>query len=207
MTHGSSLPISPSMSEVEARQRGGDLLELPALVGVIADLLKEFDAEEPVHKNFKPGIGPFGEPQLVKEIACPLTKQDILARTRRTPDLDVESTWAIEFKVVRPFGDDGKVAESWSQNLLHPYEGNTSLLGDAVKLMASDKYPENCLFAICYEHDPPRVDLEPLLSSFELIANSVMRIPLGSRIEEKRVGLVHPTHQVVRCVAWELGDA
>ena len=37
-----------------------------SLVGQIADLLKEYDRERPVHKTFQPGIGPFGEPQLVK---------------------------------------------------------------------------------------------------------------------------------------------
>ena len=64
--------------------------------------------------------------------------------------------WAVEFKIVRPFGDDGKVAENWSQNLLHPYEGNTSLIGDALKLIGRKDYQRRCLFAICYEHEPPK---------------------------------------------------
>ena len=172
----------------------------------MADTLKCFDAESPVHKTFQPGVGPFGEPQLIKEVALRLKSQGFPARTRKTPDLEIGKMWAIEFKIVRPFGDDGKDAESWSQNLLHPYEGNTSLLGDALKLMGRKDYQRSCLFAICYEHEPPKVNLEPLLSSFELIAGSVMQIPLGRRVEERRGELVHPTHQTLRCVAWELND-
>ena len=38
----------------------------PEVVKLIADILKEFDSERPVHKAFKPGIGPFGEPQIVR---------------------------------------------------------------------------------------------------------------------------------------------
>ena len=106
------------------------------LVSVIADLLKGFDSEYPTHKEFQPGIGPFGEPQLVREIATRLTKQGISAQTHRTPDMDVQDYWAIEFKIVRPFGDNGNKAENWSQNLLHPYEGNVSLIGDAIKLLS-----------------------------------------------------------------------
>lgn len=181
-------------------------MRLSQLVSVVADGLKEFDAERPVHKAYQPGIGPFGEPQLIKEVARRLESKGFPARTRRSPDLELEKTWAVEFKIVRPFGDDGRLAENWSQNLLHPYAGNTSLLGDALKLMKRKDYQHSCLFAVCYEHDPPELDLEPLLSSFELIAESVMGIPLSSRVEDRREGLVHPTHQVLRCMAWELTE-
>ena len=38
-------------------------MELSTIVCNIADVLKIFDSEKPIHKNFNPGIGPFGEPQ------------------------------------------------------------------------------------------------------------------------------------------------
>ena len=179
---------------------------LVEIVSLVADILKDFDSERPTHKSFKPGIGPFGEPQLLIQIAQRLTLKGIPARTRWTPDMDMQGTWAIEFKIVRPFGDNDKEAENWSQNLLHPYEGNVSLIGDAIKLSRLNGYPNKCLFAIGYEHDPPQIDLEPLFSSFELASKSIVDIPLGQRLEERRSGLVHPTHQVVRCLAWELND-
>ncbi len=183
------------------------MVQILELVRAVADTLKEFDAERPVHKAFQPGIGPFGEPQLIKKLSLRLSSQGLDARTHRTPDLAVGSKWAVEFKIVRPYGDDGKIAESWSQNLLHPYDGNTSLIGDALKLMGRTDYRHSCLFAICYEHEPPRIDLEPLLSSFELIARAVKQIPLGQRTEERRGMLVHPEHQTLRCIAWQLVDA
>jgi hypothetical protein len=38
-------------------------------------------------------------------------------RTKRTPDLLIPGAWALEFKLARPFGDNGKEAENWSVNL------------------------------------------------------------------------------------------
>ena len=174
------------------------------IVSLIADILKEFDAERPVHKNFKPGIGPFGEPQLIREVAKRLSSRGVAARTKRTPDLDIENVWAIEAKIVRPFGDNGRQAENWSVNLLHPYEGNTSLVGDALKLSHLDGYKHRCLLVIGFEHHPPKISLDPLLESFEAIVNRVTKVSLGRRLEEKREGLVHPEHQIVRCVGWEV---
>lgn len=177
-------------------------------VGIIADILKDFDNEKPVHKSFQPGIGPFGEPQLVKEIAQRLVRKGFNAWTQRTPDMvvqDGEVTLGIEFKIVRPFGDNGREAENWSVNMLHPFPGNVSLLGDALKLMSLD-YPltSKGLFIIGYEHSPPKINLDPLIFSFEQIARQVMDIPLGNRIEERRMDLIHPEHQVLRCVGWLL---
>jgi hypothetical protein len=39
-------------------------MELDEIVCAVADVLKEFDSEMPIHKSFKAGIGPIGEPQL-----------------------------------------------------------------------------------------------------------------------------------------------
>mgnify|MGYP007135509131 CR=1 FL=1 len=103
-------------------------MQLHDLVNLIADTLKEFDSSGPVFKNFKPGIGPYGEPQLLRN--CRSSK-GCSCRTARTADLMVGAEWALEFKIVRPFGDNGKEAENWSVNLLHPYSGNISAIGDA----------------------------------------------------------------------------
>jgi hypothetical protein len=179
-------------------------MEYSDLLRIIADILKEFDDDKPIHKSFKPGIGPFGEPQIVHLISEKLTGEGIPAKTRRTPDLDIFSEWAIEFKIVRPFGDNGREAENWTVNLLHPYPGNASLIGDALKLIELPNYKHKCLFVIGYEHDPAKISLDPMIDSFELIAQNVMNIKLGKRLEERRIGLVHPEHQVVRCIGWEL---
>ena len=179
-------------------------MEYSEIVKIIADILKEFDLESPVHKTFRPGIGPFGEPQIVQRIANVLASKNIPARTRRTPDLEIDNEWAIEFKILRPFGDNGNEAENWTVNLLHPYPGNASLIGDALKLLEIPDYLKKAVFVIGYEHNPPRINLDPIINSFELITRAVVNIKLGERVEEKRVDLVHPVHQIVRCIGWEL---
>jgi len=179
-------------------------MEYIEIVKTIADILKEYDAEMPVHKAFRPGIGPFGEPQIVGVIAKRLSSRGIAAQTKRTPDLDIQHQWAIEFKIVRPFGDNGKEAENWSVNMLHPYAGNVSLIGDAIKLSKLDTFSYKGLFVIGFEHNPAKISLNPLLDSFESIAKQVMKIDLGERIEQKREELVHSEHQVVRCIGWQL---
>ena len=179
-------------------------MEFVEIVKRIADILKEFDAEMPIHKAFRPGIGPFGEPQIVGVIAQRLSSKGIAAQTKRTPDLDIQHQWAIEFKIVRPFGDNGKEAENWSVNMLHPYAGNVSLIGDALKLSALETFPNKGLFVIGFEHNPAKISLNPLIDSFEAIARQVMKIDLGERIEQEREGLVHSEHQVLRCVGWQV---
>ena len=90
--------------------------------------------------------------------------------------------------------------------MLHPYPGNVSLLGDALKLLQLPRYSRKGLFVIGYEHNPAKIKLDPLIHSFELIARNELNIKLGERIEETRSGLVHPEHQVVRCIGWEVID-
>lgn len=179
-------------------------MEYKELIFTIANILKDFDSQRPTHKNYQPGVGPFGEPQLIKTIATQLTNKGIVSEVKRTPDLKVDNEWAIEFKIVRPFGDNGKEAENWTVNMLHPYTGNVSLIGDAYKLMELTNYTKKGLFVIGYEHNPAIISLNPLIHSFEAIGKNVLGLPIGNRIEERRDNLIHPVHQVVRCIGWEL---
>ena len=179
-------------------------MQLTQFTNTIADVLKEYDGEFPIHKTFQPGIGPFGEPQLVQVIAERLNARGVRAETKRTPDMAVQGEIAVEFKIARPFGDNGKPAENWSVNLLHPYEGNTSLIGDAMKLSDLAGYSQKVLFVIGYEHNPSKISLDPLFDSFEVIMKKVVRIGISERCEEMRMALVHPEHQILRCLSWQL---
>jgi hypothetical protein len=180
-------------------------MDLRTIVQDVADYLQELDSSLPIHKSFRAGIGPFGEPQLIKAISLGLQGKGYICRTRQKPDLEIGiGDWAIEFKIVRPFGDNGLEAENWSVNLLHPYPGNTSSIGDAMKLQSLDDFRRKAVFVIGYEHEPAKISLDPLVASFEKISLDVIGIRLGHRIEETRTGLVHPEHQVVRCFAWEV---
>ena len=182
-------------------------MELEEVVTDIADALVSVDASRVPHRSFQPGVGPYGEPQLVKLIATFLNdirKYHGKVCTRRTPDLLIPNEWAVEFKIARPFGDNGKEAENWSVNLLHPYAGNVSSIGDCYKLLALGGKERKGIVVIGYEHVPCRIDLTPLVESFEIIARTGAHIRLSPRVECRRSGLVHPVHQCVRVFGWEV---
>ena len=182
-------------------------MKLDETISEIADALAQIDANGVPFRMFQPGVGPYGEPQLVKLIAeylNRLPKYRGAVRTKRTPDLLIPNEWAMEFKIARPFGDNGREAENWSVNLLHPYEGNVSTLGDCYKLARLQCAERKAVVVIGYEHLPAKVDLTPLIESFEAVAKYVAGIELSHRVEYRRDRLVHPVHQSVRIFAWEV---
>lgn len=182
-------------------------MELTKLVDDIADSLVAVDRSRVAHKQFQPGVGPYGEREIVRLIKQSLDTQAGyvgLLEIKRNPDLLIRGEWALEFKLARPFGDNGALAEDWSVNLLHPYPGNVSALGDCLKLLGWLGSERRASVVIGFEHDPPQVSLDPLIRAFEVIAAEVLRLQLSSRVEVVRSGLVHPVHQRVRVVAWEV---
>lgn len=185
-------------------------MELSSLVRDIADTLAGIDSTCAPFKHFKTGIGPYGEPQLLGLIRdrlnlLPAYRDSVV--TKRTPDLLLRGYWALEFKIVRPFGDNGKPAEDWSVNLLHPYRGNISAIGDCYKLLELPGLERKAVIVIGFEHSPPQVDLEPLLAAFEAIITCVTKIKIGPRCVATREALVHPVHQQLVVVAWEVVGA
>jgi hypothetical protein len=183
------------------------LMDLIQVVDDFADALVSVDRAGIPFKQFQPGVGPYGEPQVVRAIAHHLNTLDAYrgrARTKRCPDLLIEGFWAIEVKLARPFGDNGREAENWSVNLLHPYEGNVSVIGDCLKLDRLNGHERRAVVVIGYEHTPPRISLTPLLSAFEAVARSVSGIELAARVEARRDCLVHPVHQQLIVVGWEV---
>jgi hypothetical protein len=182
-------------------------IELTKLVSDVSNCLFEIDASGARFKEFQQGVGPFGEPQLVKLIAEKLNqKQEYGGRavTKRSPDLLIRGDWAVEVKIARPFGDNGKEAENWSVNLLHPFPGNVSTIGDCYKLLSYAGQERRAVLVIGFEHDPAMIGLSPLLDAFEVTAQKVCGINLSERSEVRRIGLIHPIHQVFRVVAWEV---
>ena len=182
-------------------------MELRQVVEDVAAALLVVDGCGTAFKQFQPGVGPYGEPQLLNAVARHLNALPAYAASvqiKRTPDLMIPKRWALEFKLARPFGDNGKAAENWSVNLLHPYEGNVSLVGDCLKLQKLGGTERKAAVVIGYEHTPPRISLAPLLEAFELIATRVAGIRLGPRVQVERPGLCHPVHQQLMVAAWEV---
>jgi hypothetical protein len=182
-------------------------MELGEIVDDIAGALVAVDGCGVPFKRFQPGVGPYGEPQLLGAVARHLNSLPAYgggARTKRTPDLLIPGHWALEFKLARPFGDNGNEAEDWSVNLLHPYEGNVSLVGDCLKLQKLTGTERKAAVVIGYEHTPPRISLAPLFDAFELVSTRVVGIRLGPRMQVSRSGLCHPVHQQFLVAAWEV---
>ena len=139
-------------------------MNLNELVQNITEALVRVDASREAFRGFQPGVGPYGEPQLVRLIATHLNGLPQFhgtVLTKRTPDLLVPGEWAIEFKITRPYGDNGKEAENWSVNLLHPYEGNVSTIGDCYKLAKLETPERKAVVVIGYEHVPCKINLAP----------------------------------------------
>jgi hypothetical protein len=179
------------------------------LIDDIGNAIKFIDQSGIPFKKFQPGVGPYGEPQLVKYIGQELSsKHNGLyqgARTCRMPDLLIPNHWALEFKIVRPFGDNGIEAEHWSENLLHPYAGNVSAIGDSMKLLKYAGCEARGLIVISYEHDLPKVDLSVLISAFEMLSRQLLQLPLGERHTTVVDNCIHPIHQRATVYGWMLG--
>jgi hypothetical protein len=162
------------------------------------------------HKSFQLGVGPYGEADAVRRALQHMRQQDPEVfgsiRTKRLPDILIPGEWAIEAKIIRPFGDNGLPAEHWSENILHPYAGNTSSLGDCLKLLGSGLPERKGVIVFGYEHVEPRIPLDPAIQSFELLAAKVLDIQLSRRIERRIEGLSHPVHQTLRIFGWEILD-
>ena len=114
-----------------------------------------------------------------------------LAWAQRTPDLLIPGQWALEVKLA-------------SVNLLHPYEGNVSLVGDCLKLRQLGGVERKGVVVVGYEHTPPKIALAPLLDAFELVTTNVVGVRIGPRVQVVRSGLCHRVHQQLLVASWEV---
>ena len=193
-------------------------ISLDQLVADFASAFKAVDSTQPIGRSktrtYKPGIGPLQEREVISRALRHLKslKPHIYssASPKKYPglaqqcDLVVPDEWALEFKLLRPFGDNGAEAEHWSENVLHPYKGNVSSIGDVFKLRDSAFRERKGIIIFGYEHSPPRIELSVAISAFELIAQHVVRLKLGPRCSAFFNELIHPYHQQGWIYGWEL---
>ena len=184
---------------------------LKTVVDAFAEGLRAIDNSGVAHKRFQPGVGPYSEADSVRLALQHMREhQSNLfseARTKRLPDILIPGKWALEVKIIRPFGDNGLPAEHWSENILHPYPGNTSSLGDCMKLLQSGLPERKGVIVFGYEHAQAIVPLDAAVRSFEVLAAEVMQIKLTPRIERRSKDLFIPFHQVLRVFGWEILSA
>jgi hypothetical protein len=124
--------------------------------------------------------------------------------SRQLCDFVLPNQWAVEFKLIRPFGDNGVEAEHWSENILHPYPGNVSSVGDALKLVQSRFEERKAIVVFGYEHLPAQIDLNVAVKGFELICKDIVHVQIGPRCFSELVNLIHPCHQHGKVFGWEV---
>jgi len=194
-------------------------MSLNDMVSDFADAFKAVDDTHPQGssrtRTYRPGIGPLTEADAVNRALQHLKEGTrstyyVDASPKRYPnsrqqcDLVIPGEWAIEFKLLRPFGDNGAEAEHWSENALHPYPGNVSSIGDSFKLVESGFPERKAIVIFGYEHSPPLIDTTVAIESFEAIAKQVVGIELGERHSAKFGPLIHPVHQQGKVFGWEV---
>jgi len=189
-------------------------VSLDELVEDFADGLKAADVTAPQTKSYRPGIGPCSEAGAIalalKEMQRKRPQAYLAAQlgarypgSQQTCDLRLPGEWVAEVKLARPFGDNGKEAEHWSENLLHPYKGNVSAVGDCLKLISSGFAERKAVIVYGFEHSPPMIQIDTAVRAFELIVK-MLSMPISPRSSQTRVGLIHPVHQQLVVFGWEL---
>ena len=199
------------------------MIELADIVGDFAASMERVDARRPIAVNvrtkqpYQPGVGPHTEAQTVRLVATDMlaTSPERYAQgialevsypayRRKKCDLCIGEEpiwqWAIEVKMFRLMGDNGKLNDNLMSHILSPYPGQRSAVTDTTKLLASGLRARKAI--LIYGYDYPDWPMDPGIDAFELIAQSLAE--LGERYEASVTGLVHPVHQRGRVFAWEI---
>jgi hypothetical protein len=121
---------------------------------------------------------------------------------KQTCDMGLGSPleWAIEVKMARAYGDNGKPDDTWIKDLLSPYPDDHSALTDAHKLRDS---AFSCRRAVLvYGFDYESKPLETILAALETLLRG--QLSVGPRVQASFADLVHPVHQRGTVAAWEI---
>jgi len=108
--------------------------------------------------------------------------------------------WALEVKMFRPNGDNGKPDDTAIKDILSPFASDRSALTDCAKLAESSIAPSHATL-IC-GFDDARRPLQAMMEAFETLART--RVRLGVRHEAPLRELVHPVHRSGAVFGWEV---
>ncbi len=103
------------------------------------------------NRTYQPGVGPYREVDAVAQTVAEMKRlspsqygsiQTQFRYPKSSQKCDIywegqDETWAIEVKMVRFRGDNGKLADLSVQDILSPYSEDHSALSDCVKLARS----------------------------------------------------------------------
>jgi hypothetical protein len=149
-------------------------VELDKFVRDFADGMARADAHRPQAKSsrsgrlYQPGIGPFGEDKAVDLTVDEMRRlfpadynglrcRVLYPGSRQRCDLVLGEPpiWAIEIKMARFCGDNGKPDDMATKDLISPFDCDRSAVSDCAKLAVSRIAP-NCALVIYGFDDPLR---------------------------------------------------
>ena len=194
-----------------------DAVELDKFVRDFAEAMARADSHRPQAKSsrsgrvYQPGIGPFGEDKAVDQTIGEMRRlfpgaydglrcRALYPGSRQRCDI-VEGeplSWAIEIKMARFAGDNGKPDDMATKDLISPFDCDRSAVSDCAKLAASRIAP-NCALVI-YGFDDPLRPLDVMVEAFEALART--RVTLGNRYSAPLQGLVQPVFASGRVFGW-----
>ena len=197
-------------------------MSLTELVSDFACAMERVDAAAPRAVNarsgapFQPGLGPHTEAQTVAMVMDELVRTGPTAyrshqqgvpyprMPRQRCDLCVGTPpsweWAIEIKMIRMLGDNGKPNDNLPTHILSPYPSHRSALTDCEKLRSADLGQRKAI--LIYGYDYAEYPVDALLDAFETLARQ--RVKLSERVSASFGGLIHPVHREGTVSAWEL---
>jgi len=198
-------------------------IALATIVEDFATCIKLADAGRPQAVNirskepFQAGIGPHSEAQVVKLVTDEMVVYQpqlyegsvsigvpYPESPRQKCDLCVgdpsEWKWAIEIKMLRFLGDNGKLNDNILMHILSPYPEHRSALTDCMKLSASSLSRSKAIVIYGFEHD--MWPLEPAIEAFEILAQA--KVGLSQRYSTMFENLVHPIHARGKVFGWQL---
>jgi hypothetical protein len=195
-------------------------VELERFVDDVAAAFTMADGARPVWvsrtgRQYQAGLGPHAEDAAVALMLAELRKLDPYSSLacgqflpypdapRQKCDLWVGAPveWAVEIKMARFKGDNGKPDDTALKDLLSPYESDRSALTDTVKLARSGFPGRRAMLIYGFEFDDR--PLEPAIAAFEILAGE--RVKLGARHRAAMGPLVHPVHSKGAVFGWEIG--
>jgi hypothetical protein len=151
---------------------------------------------------FQPGIGPHSEAETVRLVMAELrtlSPDRYGAYTLGVPypeaprqqcDLCLgtgpEWAWAIEVKMLRFLGDNGKLNDNILMHILSPYAEHRSALTDCDKLRSSGPHGRRAILIYGFDYDD--WPLDPPIQAFEILARAPSPCP-SSRYVTRRGSL------------------
>src|SRR5215469_13349401 len=166
------------------------MIELGRLVEDFAAAIQRADGRRPqavgsrTGRAYQPGIGPHTEGQTIRLVAAELVTLDgaYAASTFDVPYPNASRQrcdwclgspsswdWAIEVKMLRLFGDNGKLNDNMLMHILSPYPEHHSAVTDCTKLVASQLGTHKAI--VIYGYDYPGWPMDPAIEAFQVLAS------------------------------------